>query len=73
MNHANVLAYSALEDDGRLNALAFAHVIQIVGGNGLAQAGDNVFAGIANLQFVHQIAFGEHRAAGSNVGRFFRS
>lgn len=43
--HANVLAHSALEDDGRLNALAFAHVIQVVGGNGLAQAGDNVFAG----------------------------
>ena len=49
VNHANVLAHSSLEYDRRLNAFAFAHVVQVVGGNCFAQASDNVFARVANL------------------------
>lgn len=33
VNHANVLAHSSLEHDRRLDAFAFAHVVQVVGGN----------------------------------------
>ena len=72
VNHANVLAHSSLEYDRRLNAFSFAHVVQVVGGNCFAQASDNVFARVANLQLVHQIALGEHRAASGNVGGLFR-
>ena len=37
----------------------------------MAQACDDVLARVAHLDLVHEVAFGEHRAARRDVGGFF--
>ena len=58
-----ILAYSSLEDNRGGYFFAFPHIVQIVGGNGPADAGNDVLPGMAHLHFVDQIRFREDRAA----------
>ena len=71
VDDADVLAHAALEHGRTLDLLALAHVIQVVGGDRMAQACDDVLARVAHLDLVHEVAFGEHRAARRDVGGFF--
>lgn len=65
--YANVFGYAALEYHGSNDVFAFADVVEVIDGNGFAQAGDDVFACVAYLNFVDQVALCEYRAASCDV------
>ena len=70
-HHAHVFAHAALEHDGALDALALAHIVEVVRHHGLAETCDDVLAAVAHLGLVDQVGLGEHGAAGGDGGGGF--
>lgn len=70
--YANVFGYAALEYHGSNDVFTFADVVEVNDGNRFARAGDDVFACVAYLNFVDQVAFCEYRAASCDVCGLFR-
>ena len=66
---ADIFADTALEHHRRADFLALADVVDIVGSDGPADAGDDVLAGVAHLDLMDQVRLSEDGAAGGDHGR----
>ncbi|MPM28485.1 hypothetical protein SDC9_75011 [bioreactor metagenome] len=67
----HVGGHAPLKQDGALQPPALGQIVEVIAGQGLAQAGDDVLAGVAALLLVDHVRFGKHGAPPGNAHRVF--